>query len=241
MNNDESAVLDLSDDPKPNKKEEKKSFWESKMENIPKEAFKKGAMKPPKSSTSKGKKEEETTKSAPLPPDDSKRQRLIRLHNSYLTSSTFYPILKDAGYPCQIAPPNTTLPSIQVLLGQIDEILGANQGTRMATKMMQAMNQGVEFFIPELKFGEHSLSAVFDEAVSTPGSQLNQDMEELGLHMRPYAMTNFWGRFFSNYASFVWELREMKKRGTVPQSRTNATKDYNAFENLNEKYEGQDL
>jgi len=241
MDDDSYAVCDLSDDPKPKKQEKQPSFWEGKMEGIPKEAFKKGAMKATTSKNDakapqKAKEQEKKVQTD----QDRKRQGLIRLYNSYLTSS-FHEKLQLAGFHCQVLPQNASSETAEFYLDQINEILSSHQSTRMATKLMQGVNKATEFIYPELKFGEDSLSNIFNLAVETPGSQMNQNMEELGLHMRPYIPSSFWVRFLADYVCFVEELINLKKRGIPVNKGQNATKEYNAFEDLNAKFEACEL
>ena len=228
MAEEEYTVLDLSGEP-PKKKEEKKaSFFESKMENIPKEAFKKGAVKAPggKQQPAAEKKKE----------DDSRRIAAIRLYNKYLRSEHLVRVLHESGMQCALLPHNASLETAQALLEQIDSILSQKKCHEAAKNIMRTLNKASEFMIPDLKFGSPSLSEAYEIAIETEGSQPQLDLEELSLHIP--VTTSFWPRFFMGYASFVYDIWELKKRGKAPVQQQEK---YQAFEDLNERFEADDL
>lgn len=244
---DDMSMLDLSDDPKPvGKKEEKKSFFDSAMDKIPENAFKKGSP-----IGSKGKSQPpskaEAVKAKEESPIEKERKANIFLHNSYLRNELTLKHLHASGYKCQMLPPNCDADTAKSFLDQVEMIMAGHQATRLATKMMQGLNKGVEFVYPDLKFGPISLSEAFNSAIEMESeipNQMQLNMAELGIRLQPYLTTGFWPRFFMDYGSFVIEVMEYKKKGINPykkQEQQGGEKEYHAFSNLDDKFNSTDL
>jgi len=241
------SMLDLSDDPKPmGKKEEKKSFFDSAMDKIPENAFKKGSPIGAKGKSQTPPSKAEAAKAKEESPIEKERKANIFLHNSYLRNDLTLKYLHSQGYKCQMLPPNCDADTAKAFVDQIEIIMAGHQATRMATKMMKGLNKGVEFIYPDLKFGPISLSAAFDsaleEACEIP-NQMQLNMAELGIRLQPYLTTGFWPRFFMDYASFISEVMEYKSKGINPYKKeaVGGEKEYHAFSNLDDKFGSSDL